>query len=121
MHDDIGTSLYKSPKKNFELIYNSMYHGEPVGHEDLAKTRQKTGEKNKEMGKMSHNNAVESNHNKEFKKGDLNHVQLDEGEDINLSSVEEAKKDGQKILAQQGAKSSENQELLKKIDIKKMF
>lgn len=56
--DDIGTSLYKPSKKNFELIYNSMYHGEDIKHEDLSKEKKAHGENNKEMGKMTHNNAV---------------------------------------------------------------
>lgn len=51
-----------------------MYHGGEITHDDLGKEKEKSGVGNKDMGKMSHNSAVESNHAKEFKKGDLNHV-----------------------------------------------
>jgi len=34
--DDIPTSVFKSPKANFDIIYNSMFHGNNnVEHEDL--------------------------------------------------------------------------------------
>mgnify|MGYP006111053509 CR=1 FL=1 len=73
--DDIPTSIYKSPKRNFDIIYNSMFHGDTSDHHsDLAIEKKKVGENTKEMGKMSHNNAVNDNHGKDFKKGDLSHV-----------------------------------------------
>jgi hypothetical protein len=38
---DIGTSVFKSPKKNFDIIYNSMYHGNSnIEHQDLNKQKQ---------------------------------------------------------------------------------
>lgn len=99
-----------------------MFHGEEIKHTDLTIEKKKVGENTKEMGKMSHNNAVGENHAKDFKKGDLSHVQIDEGEQINTGSVEDAIESSKQLINSKKAdKSSENQELLKKIDIQKMF
>jgi hypothetical protein len=107
--DDIPTSLFISPKKNFDIIYNSMFHGEEIKHTDLTIEKKKVGENTKEMGKMSHNNAVGENHAKYFKKGDLSHVQIDEGEQINTGSVEDAIESSKQLINSKKAdKSSEN-------------
>jgi hypothetical protein len=75
------------------------------------------------MGKMNHKGATENVRKSEMKKGSLA-LQLgtDQGEQINTGSVDEAIEDTKKqVLSEKETRKSENQELLKKIDIGKMF
>ena len=69
--DDIPTSLFKAPKANFNIIYNSMFHGNTdIQHNDIHKEAEKGAGKNKEMGKMTHKGATESVRKGEMRKGD---------------------------------------------------
>lgn len=104
------TKLTNSPHKNFETIYDSMFHGDTeTKFSTIDDERIKMGSNLKAMGRMSHKGANDDVKKQGTRMGNIKDVQLDQGE-INMGTEQEAID-----------KSNENKELLKKIDIQGMF
>lgn len=124
--------LSESSKKNFHKIFNWMKKGDAaLKNSSIHDSRKEMGNL-KEMGKMKqHRNPTAKVRKTETKVGNLNSLQLDSGEHVNLGSVEKAvgdevgetanAKEYEEALATISAQNTENQELLKSIDIDGMI
>ena len=66
------TKLTNSPHKNFDTIYNSMFHGTKETYTStIDDERIKMGSNLKAMGRMSHSGATESTRKQETRMGNI--------------------------------------------------
>lgn len=73
-----NTRLTNSVHKNFDTIFESMYHGsKETGFSTIDDERKRMGGDLKAMGKMSHSGAVEDVRKKNTRMGNIKDVQLD--------------------------------------------
>ena len=85
------TKLTNSVHKNFDTIFDSMYHGSAVtGFSTIHDERIKLGSNLKAMGKMSHKGGVEDVRKQGTRMGNIKDVQIDSDQEINTGSVQEA-------------------------------
>jgi hypothetical protein len=69
------TKLTNSPHKNFNIIYDSMFHGsKETSFSTIHDERMKLGSNLKAMGKMSHSSTTESTRKTETRMGNIKDV-----------------------------------------------
>ena len=83
------TKLTNSVHKNFDTIFDSMYHGSAVtSFSTIHDERIKMGSNLKAMGKMTHKGGVDDVRKQQTRMGNIKDVQLDSDQQINTGSVE---------------------------------
>lgn len=130
---DDGTSLHDSLHQNFEKVYNSMqeHHGVYESRDStLQDEKDKYGDSHKQMGVTEHSDPTQSVRKQETKMGDINNLQIKQTNQVNDNEEGKSQLSSQhEVLIETAGETDElrekqrqeNQELMKKVDIKKLI